>query len=74
LFSYRDYNRAIETPEFIGQIENFIKALREKGKKAAAYEYDKIKNELKNFEGLIDDIDKKTRYERTYYRLRKVDR
>lgn len=62
LFPHRDYNRAVNTPEFVmpEQIENFIKALKEKGKIAATYEYNKIKEELKNFEGFIDDIYKRT--------------
>jgi hypothetical protein len=44
-----------ETPEFVmpKQIEDFIQVLKENGKKAAAYEYDKIKNELKNFVNLF---------------------
>ncbi len=42
------------------QIENFINALREKGKKAAANEFNRMKNEMKNFEGFIHDSDKKT--------------
>lgn len=41
------------------RIEYFIQAIKEKGKKAAAYEYDKIKDELEDFEGFIDYCDKK---------------
>jgi hypothetical protein len=61
LFPYRDYNRAIDTPEFVmpKRIEYFIQAIKEKGKKAAAYEYDKIKDELEDFEGFIDNSDQK---------------
>jgi len=62
LFPHRNYNREIETPEFVmpKQIEDFIKVIKEKGKKAAANEFNRIINELKNFEGFIHDSDKKT--------------
>lgn len=42
------------------QIESFIKVIKEKCKKAAAFEYNKIKDELKEVKGFIDDIDKRT--------------
>lgn len=62
LSRHRDYNRAIDTPEFVmpKQIESFIKVIKEKCKKAAAFEYNKIKDELKEVKGFIDDIDKRT--------------
>ena len=61
LFPIRNYNRAIEIPEFIfpKEIESFFEGLKIKLNKITLEEREKIKKELEFTEGFIDDIEEK---------------
>ena len=61
LFPIRNYNRAIEIPEFIfpKEIESFLEGLKIKLNKITLEEREKIKKELEFTEGFIDDIEEK---------------
>ena len=61
LFPNRDYNRAIQVPEYVmpTEVEDLIAKLENKGVEVAENEHSKIKDELKNIEGFIDNITEK---------------
>ena len=61
LFPHRNYNRAIKTPQDIipEEVEDLIETLKKKCNEVAASKRKQIETQLKDFEGFIDNIDKK---------------
>ena len=63
LFPYRNYNRAIEIPEYFlpKEIESVFENIKVKIRKITFDERNKIEKELENTHGFIDDINIKNR-------------
>lgn len=61
LFTNRDYNRAIEVPNYVmpEEIEDLVAKLENKGIAVAENERNKIIDELKDIEGFYDNISEK---------------